>query len=96
MGFPPEGKEIFYRGEGCDRCFHTGYRGRIGVFEILNVTPAVRRAIYSGDHDRLEGAVAQSDFVPIMENCRQLLAEGVTTVDEVERVLGVEEGKAWF
>ena len=95
MGFPPEGKEIFYRGEGCDHCFHTGYRGRIGVFEILNVTPAVRRAIYSGQRDRLEEAVAQSDFVPIMENCRQLLAEGVTTVDEVERVMGIGEGKEW-
>ena len=42
LGLSTEHKHIFYRGEGCADCFNTGYRGRIGVFEILEITPEIR------------------------------------------------------
>lgn len=89
MGFAPEGSEVFYRGEGCDDCFHTGYRGRIGVFEILNITPDLRRAIHSGNRREMEAAVERANLRPIMENCRELIREGVTTTEEVTRVIGI-------
>ncbi len=89
MGFDRDAEVSFYRGEGCDECFHTGYRGRIGVFEILPVTPKIRHAIYSGNREAMEDAVKQSGFVPIMENCRELIQEGVTTADEVARIVEV-------
>lgn len=88
LGFQDGQERVFYRGEGCDDCFHTGYRGRIGVFEILEITPALRRAIYSGDRAEMEKAMKESSFVPIMENCRQLVLEGVTSADEVARTMG--------
>lgn len=88
LGFSPDGTDVFYRGEGCDECFHTGYRGRIGVFEILNITPQLRRAIYSGDREKMESAIRGSEFVPMMENCRQLILSGVTTAEEVVRSIG--------
>ena len=78
----------FYRGVGCGECFNTGYRGRTGVFEILNITPAIRHAIHSRSIAKLEEAVEQADFQPIWEDCRRLVLEGVTSAEEVHRVLG--------
>lgn len=87
MGLEP-GDRRFYRGKGCGECFNTGYRGRIGAFEILKVTPAMRRAIHAKSLTGLEQAVREADFQPIMENCRQLVLDGVTSAQEVHRVLG--------
>lgn len=87
LGLPP-GEYLFYKGAGCGECFGTGYRGRIGAFEILPVTPDIRRAIHARSLEKLEEAMASSGFRPIMENCRQLVLDGVTTAEEVHRVLG--------
>lgn len=87
LGMSP-GNYRFYRGEGCGECFGTGYRGRTGVFEILEITPAMRRAIHARSLKELEKAMAAADFRPIMENCRKLILDGVTSAEEVHRVLG--------
>lgn len=89
MGYPEEGNEVFYRGEGCDDCFNTGYRGRIAVFEILTMTTALRHAIYNYDRKEMLEAMKQSDFIPIMDNCRELVNEGITSPEEVLRVMGI-------
>ena len=87
LGLEP-GDYQFYRGRGCGECFNTGYRGRTGVFEILPVTPAIRRAIYAHSLSALEEAIQDSEFQPIMENCRRLVLDGVTSPEEIHRVLG--------
>ena len=87
LGLEP-GDYLFYRGRGCGECFNTGYRGRTGVFEILPVTPAIRRAIYAHSLSGLEAAIQSSDFQPIIADCRRLVLEGVTSPEEVHRVLG--------
>ena len=87
IGMEPADRQ-FYRGQGCGECFNTGYRGRVGVFEVLPVTSGVRRAIYAHDLRQLEEAVDRADFRPIMEDCRRLVLEGITTPEEVQRVLG--------
>ena len=78
----------FYRGTGCGECFNTGYRGRTGVFEILTMTPGIRHAIHSRSIAKLEEAVREAGFRPILEDSRQLVLEGVTSAEEVHRVLG--------
>lgn len=83
----PEGY-TFYRGEGCSECFNTGYRGRIGAFEILPITPEIRRAIHARSLRDMEEAVAASGFQPIMTNCRELVLQGITSTAEVQRILG--------
>lgn len=88
MGLPGGQAYQFYKGEGCGECFHTGYRGRIGAFEILPVTPDIRRAIHGSSLEMLEKAIADAHFRTIMDNCRQLVLDGVTSVEEVHRVLG--------
>lgn len=87
LGMEP-GDYTFYRGEGCSECFGTGYRGRTGAFEILEVTPDMRRAIHARSLRDLENAMEKTNFHPIMENCRRLILNGVTSVEEVYRVLG--------
>lgn len=87
LGMEP-GDYTFYKGAGCGKCFGTGYRGRTGVFEILPINPAIRRAIHTRSLKDLEAAMEQADFHPIMENCRRLLLDGVTSSEEVHRVLG--------
>ena len=84
------GSYTFYRGDGCPECFKTGYRGRIGAFEILSVTPEMRRAIHAGSLRDMEQAIKKAEFQPIMANCRDLVLQGVTSAAEVHRVLGSE------
>ena len=88
LGLDPAGEYTFYHGEGCPECFHTGYRGRIAVFEILTMTPEIRRAVYSCDPQKMEAALLASEFRPILEDCRRLVQDGITTVEEVVRVVG--------
>ncbi len=84
----PEDKDFsFYKGKGCPECFYTGYRGRMAVFEILVFNQEIKRAITAGDPVALEKAIETSGFVPILENCKELVLEGVTTAKEVSRAV---------
>jgi general secretion pathway protein E len=79
-----------FRSAGCPRCLHTGYAGRRGVFELLTVTDAVRESMQrnatpSDVYRALEG----TKFTKLINSGYQLVAEGVTTMDEVERVVGL-------
>ena len=90
LGLSTEHKHIFYRGEGCADCFNTGYRGRIGVFEILEITPEIRPLIsQQAGRPAIEQelASAHSEFKTLRENAIQLVEEGITTTEEVQRVI---------
>jgi len=79
-----------YRSAGCPRCLHTGFAGRCGLFELLTITEAVRDAISRnptpGD---IYKVLADTKFVKLMNSGYRLVAEGITTMDEVERVVGL-------
>lgn len=77
----------FYKGQGCADCFYTGYRGRLAVFEILTINTEMRRAIQQNDMTALEIAIENSEFKPILENCKELVLEGITTAREVSRAV---------
>lgn len=83
----------FFHGKGCDQCFHTGYRGRIGAFEILLMNDELRRAITSNADKQAfrETAARTSGYVTMMQNAEKLVAEGITTVEEVERTILVTD-----
>ena len=90
LGLSTEHKHIFYRGEGCADCFNTGYRGRIGVFEILEITLEIRPLIsQQAGRPAIEQelASAHSEFKTLRENAIQLVEEGITTTEEVQRVI---------
>lgn len=83
----------FYHGKGCDQCFHTGYRGRIGAFEILLMNDELRRDITSNADKQTfrETAARTSGYVTMMQNAEKLVSEGITTVEEVERTILVTD-----
>ena len=88
-GIPENPGKLYWQGAGCDQCFHSGYRGRIGVFEVMLIQEELRRCILEGaDRTRfLEAARRASQYVPMLEHAQKLVEEGVSTVDEVIRTL---------
>ena len=88
-GIPDVPGKIYWHGAGCDQCFRSGYRGRIGVFEVMMVQEELRRCILDGaDRKRfMEAAREASGYVTMAEHARKLVDKGITTVDEVIRTL---------
>ncbi len=81
-------KHTFYRGKGCPECLGIGYRGRTGVFEILVMTSDIKQKFRErAPREQLIGAIESSGFKYMIEGCRRLVFTGVTTVDEVYRIL---------
>jgi general secretion pathway protein E len=79
-----------FRSAGCPRCLHTGFAGRCGLFELLTITEAVRDAISRNPTPSdVYKALADTKFVKLMNSGYRLVAEGITTMDEVERVVGL-------
>ncbi len=76
-----------YRGEGCPECFNSGYRGRTVVAEVLMVDRKVAQCIHTGaDRAELMDAIRNAGFEPLIQNARELVLNGVTTVEELVRV----------
>jgi type IV pilus assembly protein PilB len=76
----------FMHGRGCERCGHTGYRGRVGLFEVMEMTDATRQLVVDGASamDLRRQALADG-MVTLRQNGMQKVCEGATTVDEVVR-----------
>lgn len=78
----------FYKGEGCQECGRTGYRGRRGVFEILTLDAALRREVAdNASSEELTKTALENGFVTMKDNCRRLVLEGVTTVAEAAKAI---------
>ena len=88
LGLAAEAGQVFYKGAGCHRCFHTGYRGRIAVFEILTVDEALRNVISDGgSREELHRQIRESDFVSLADNCRRLVLAGETSLEEALKTI---------
>jgi general secretion pathway protein E len=76
-----------YQAKGCDRCGHTGFKGRQAIFEVMSITDPVRSAIVA---DKGAGALAQlarqEAYHPLLHHGYQKVLDGVTTLSEVLRV----------
>jgi len=88
LGSLEENKDAtFFAGQGCERCFQTGYRGRTGIYEVMLINEAIQELIYkqetAGQIKRL--ALGAGMRTLRMDGARKALA-GVTTVSEVLRV----------
>ncbi len=80
----------FQRGAGCDFCGHTGFRDRIGVYEILLVSDQVRNMLQTNATPRQIRAAAQKEGLSTLQReGMALVAEGVTTVSEIIRSIYV-------
>ncbi len=74
-------------GAGCAFCNGTGYRGRIGVYEIMPVTPAVRQVIAEGKGaEDIQRAALEEGMTTLRVGAAKLVLSGVTSIAEVERI----------
>ena len=80
-----EGATLYY-GKGCEECHHTGYRGRMGIFEVLRVDAGIKRSILGGSSsNELREAARNSGMRSLRESGLGAVLEGVTTIEEVLR-----------
>lgn len=93
LGLPADSKQKLFRGKGCPNCFGRGYRGRTAVFEMLVLSRRMRSAIAKGmDREDLREILRQEgDYATLQENCRRLVQDGVTTIEEARRLGGSVE-----
>lgn len=88
VGIAENENVTFYKGEGCQECGRTGYRGRRGVFEILTLDAALRREVANNaSSEELTKTALENGFVTMKDNCRRLVLEGVTTVAEAAKAI---------
>ena len=82
----------FQKGRGCRDCLETGYKGRIGVYEILKMTMPVRTAISrkATEADIIKAA-SMSGYMSLLEDARNKIRAGVTTPEEVLRVIQLKD-----
>ncbi len=78
---------VLYRGEGCSNCMGTGYKGRMGIYELLVLNSQVKAEILKGsDANRILEVALQTGFQTMRQYGKQKVIEGDTTPDEVLRV----------
>jgi type IV pilus assembly protein PilB len=92
FGFDPELPEsrdqVFYHGVGCEACRHTGYYGRIGIFELMVMTPEIQEMVVrrASHQDLKEAAIAQG-MVTLKQDAFAKILRGITDLEEVTRVV---------
>lgn len=90
LGLPADFE--YKRGRGCESCAKTGYRGRHGIFEVLEVDREVRKMILQGTHATdIHHYAADKGMVTLRQDACDKVLQGLTTVEEVIRV--TSEGK---
>ena len=79
----------FFRGRGCQGCRFSGYRGRVGIYELLLVTDAIRDLINqrSSDTDIRKAALKTGDLRTLYRDGLEKAVKGVTTLEEVSRIV---------
>ncbi len=81
-----EAKQDFYRGTGCNFCGNTGYQDRIGVYELLQMTPEIKRLIVGwATQDELRRLAQKQGMRTLREEAISLVAQDLTTISEVIR-----------
>jgi len=76
-----------YRGKGCPVCHKSGYIGRIGIFEVMEMTEGLRELIMAKENaDNIEARAVKEGMTTMVEDGLTKIRQGLTTVDEVLRV----------
>jgi type II secretory ATPase GspE/PulE/Tfp pilus assembly ATPase PilB-like protein len=89
----PLGDELnVAQGKGCKLCHHTGYLGRIGIYEVLEMTETVKKLIADkNDSDVITREAIKEGMTTMQEDGISKIAKGLTTLGEVLRVTKVEK-----
>lgn len=88
-----EGRELkLSRGKGCGHCNNSGYNGRVGIYEIMEITREHRNFINdSRNSDTLRDISIKNGMTTLEEECKKLVLEGVTTIEELATIALLKE-----
>jgi len=76
-----------YRTDGCENCFHTGYKGRTGIFEIMLLDSSLKSLILTTyDSSQIKDAALNLNMVTLRQDGIQKVLDGISTIEEVIRV----------
>jgi type II secretory ATPase GspE/PulE/Tfp pilus assembly ATPase PilB-like protein len=82
-----------YHGVGCRQCQGTGYRGRILLFELMELDPELNRMISAGESpEKIMEAARAKGFRTMLDDARQKVLDGIIEPEEAFRMLGAREG----
>ena len=85
--FGADEPEVLYQGTGCAECRGIGYKGRVGVFELLTLNSELRRLVNArATEEEILDAARASGLSTLREQAIELVRQGVTTLDEITRV----------
>ncbi|MBI1757390.1 MAG: Flp pilus assembly complex ATPase component TadA [Fimbriimonas ginsengisoli] len=88
IGAETHGELVLFRGKGCDKCKHTGYRGRTGVHELMVMADDLRDKVLESAPSHVLRAMAMANGMRTLQmDAVQKVLSGVTSVDEVLRVI---------
>jgi type IV pilus assembly protein PilB len=74
----------FYKGKGCDTCAGSGYKGRAGLYEVMSMSPELRRQILRGSSTaELQEQAVKDGMLTLRMDGIQKIKKGITTLDEV-------------
>jgi type IV pilus assembly protein PilB len=80
----PDG--IVYKGKGCSTCNQTGYKGRVGLYEVMPISPDLRnRILQGGSSDEIAKAAKAENMITLREDGIDKIKKGVTTIEELMR-----------
>ncbi|MEW5946305.1 MAG: GspE/PulE family protein, partial [bacterium] len=82
------GRAKVWRGRGCKYCSHTGYQGRVGVFEVMTLGENLRKAVIRGETSAaIRRLAVQEGMSTLRHSAFRKVVDGVTTLDEVRRAV---------
>lgn len=92
IGLLEDEVDVLYRGKGCDSCQHTGYRGRMGIFELMTINDEVRTSIMNNsDASTIKNIARAHGMKTLREDGALKVKQGITTIAEVTRVTREDE-----
>ncbi len=81
-------KIMLYKGKGCDVCQHTGYAGRVGIFELMEMSDDIRALIMQGANaETIKQKAVAEGMVTMLDDAIEKILNGITTVDELMRTI---------
>ena len=87
-GWDKEGKLRLSKGRGCNECYDSGYRGRLGIHEIIETTPELQRLIIANaSRDELTRYLQEHEIKLLFDDGIDRVRDGVTTIEEIWRVV---------
>ncbi len=85
--FPVNENMEFWRGRGCARCHHTGYKGRSGIFELLLMTKEMKKLVLAtSDANQIKQTAIENGMITLRQDGAMKVLQGITTIEEVYRV----------